>query len=167
VIAAIIGGIFLIINTMVDNNNTPSIVITAIIPAAETDVVNFDPENIKVIASKCWQTAGIQVKSGEELTITVIDGSWTYQKGKKPYNNGEGDPSYICADITLYSQCVEPMPDFPIGGLIGQIGSQKFWIGNEVTITINKTGILQLRINDGDDGLYDNDGTLQVRVVIN
>lgn len=119
----------------------------------------------KVYANQGWQNTEIYVDKGHEIIITVLSGRWTQQKGSSPYNSGEGG-GYICTNVTSFSQCVEPLPDFPQGGLVGRIGNQDFWIGNGNSVTALQTGTLQLRINDGDDGLYDNDGMLLIQVVI-
>jgi hypothetical protein len=61
-------------------------------------------------------------------------------------------------------QCVEPLPDFPAGALVGRIGGETFGVGKGVTLVAEQTGMLELRINDGDDGLDDNDGELTVQI---
>lgn len=119
-----------------------------------------------ISAQQGWQSAQMQVDRGTELAIEVISGEWTYWKDDMPYTQGEGDQGYICADIMPYNQCAEPLPDFAKGGLIGKIGNQIFGIGNNATVSIKDSGTLYLRINDGDDGLYDNDGTITVKIVV-
>jgi hypothetical protein len=62
--------------------------------------------------------------------------------------------------------CVEPVPDFPSGALVGRIDRQILKIGADGRFTANESGVLQLRMNDGDNGLYDNNGVLTVEIVI-
>ena len=50
------------------------------------------------------------------------------------------------------------------GGLIGRIGDQIFGVGKSVTLVAKQSGRLQLRINDDDDGLHDNNGELTVEI---
>lgn len=119
----------------------------------------------QVYGNQGWQNTEIYINKGNEITITVLSGRWTSQKGSLPYNSGEGD-NYICTNTTSFSQCVEPLPDFPKGGLVGRISNQDFWIGNGNSVIALQTGALQLRMNDGNDGLYDNDGILLVQIVI-
>jgi len=64
------------------------------------------------------------------------------------------------------SGCVEPLPEFPAGGLIGKIGNQPFGIGKSEPLIVEKTGLLYLRVNDADIGLYDNGGELVVEVSV-
>jgi hypothetical protein len=63
-------------------------------------------------------------------------------------------------------RCVEPLPTFPTDALIGRVGNQQFYVGQRTIITIEQTGTLSLRMNDGDYDLWDNDGTLQVGIFI-
>jgi hypothetical protein len=99
------------------------------------------------------------------VQITVVSGQWTHAKDP-PYNNGTGDEGYICANNMPSTQCVEPLPSAPQGSLIGRIGSTIFAVGTGRTVTADESGPLSLRMNDGDAGLYDNDGFLVVRVSI-
>ncbi len=130
--------------------------------AASTGDNGFE---VTVSATHGWQDTQINVQAGTTLTIETIGGEWTHWKGTQPYNPGEGG-TYTCASVSRASQCVEPLPDDPQGALIGKVDGQIFRIGNANTITIQQTGILYLRINDGDEGLFDNDGNLTVRIVV-
>ncbi len=114
-------------------------------------------------ARKGWQNTGVRVKPGTRISITVIDGRWTHWKGTQPYNSGQGG-EYICAEAMPAKDCVEPLPEYSAGGLIGKIGNQVFVVGKGVTQVSEKSGTLLLRINDGDVGLYDNDGELKVEI---
>jgi hypothetical protein len=99
------------------------------------------------------------------VRVDVIEGAWTHFRDQAPYNSGMGG-DYICAEATLSSACIEPLPEFPQGGLVGRIGSQTFGVGESVSLIAPAAGPLHLRINDADEGLYDNDGVLTVRVTV-
>jgi hypothetical protein len=85
--------------------------------------------------------------------------------------------NYICANLEPAGQCVEPLPTFPSGALIGVViphviaytpgvsPNGIFGIGSRATVTAPISGDLWLRINDADGGLSDNDGILTVRVI--
>ncbi len=62
--------------------------------------------------------------------------------------------------------CIEPVPDFPSGALIGRIDRQTLKVGSSGIFTAVRSGVLQLRMNDADTGLYDNAGVLKVEIVI-
>jgi len=117
--------------------------------------------HVEVKANRTWQSTGIQVASGTKLALEVVDGKWASAKGTGVYNGGEGT-GYVCGHV----DCVEPLPDLPSDSLIGMIGDAKFGVGNGTTIITEQAGELYLRINDGDNGLYDNDGTLTVSITI-
>ncbi len=123
-----------------------------------------DVFEVTVSATQGWQDTGINIQPGMAVTVEVIAGQWTHWTGTKPYNPGDGDIYYICADHMAASQCVEPVPDFAQGGLIGRIDGEAFGIGSVGEIFLQESGNLYLRINDGDDGLFDNDGELTVRI---
>jgi hypothetical protein len=140
---------------------TQVILVTQVVPD------NSEPSEYQyqVYANQGWQDTGIRIEKGNEITMAVLSGRWTQEKGRAPFNSGEGG-GYICANAISYSECVEPMPDIPQGALIGKVGNQEFGIGNGNSVTALQTGVLQLRINDGDEGLYDNDGALLLQVIV-
>jgi hypothetical protein len=107
-----------------------------------------------------WQNTGIHISNGERVEISVISGEWTNWRGRAPYTEGEGDSAYICGS----PGCVEPLPTVPSGALIGQIGGMTFLIGAGTVILAEVEGNLLLRINDSNGGLYDNDGSLKVKI---
>jgi hypothetical protein len=48
--------------------------------------------------------------------------------------------------------------------LIGRVRDHLFLIGDKNTIEVQEGGELQLRINDCDEGLFDNSGNLKVKI---
>jgi hypothetical protein len=119
---------------------------------------------VKVDARLGWQSAGVQIKSGMWVSFNVIDGTWTNWKGVVEYTTGAGTPGYLCGEAMNPEDCVEPLPFEPADALIGRVGNEVFMIGHYPPQQILITGELELRINDGDPGLGDNDGMLAVRV---
>ena len=130
-------------------------------------------ETRTVNANYGWQSTRIRLQAGDTVDIQVIDGTWTQWQGVRPQTSGNGFPlddqvEYICTRAPGRADCERfPMPDFPVGALIGKVEGQLFGIGQERTgILIQEPGILLLRMNDDDSGLRDNDGVLTVRIVI-
>ncbi len=123
------------------------------------------PDNItkSIDARDGWQSTDIWVKPGNRVEITVIDGVWTHWEGTQQYNQGTGG-GYVCGQAMDPDNCVEPLPSYPAGGLIGRVGDEIFPVGMGTTWKSTKSGKLELRINDGDVGLYDNDGELSVKI---
>jgi hypothetical protein len=121
---------------------------------------------VTVSATQSWQDTHVYIRAGMGVFVEVIAGQWTHWMGTKPYNPGDGDIYYVCADAMAASQCLEPVPGFAQGGLVGKINDQVFGIGSVGEIYLQENGNLYLRINDGDDGLFDNDGELTVRITL-
>jgi hypothetical protein len=144
----------------------------SIVDVQTTSCSNFSapPESsentVNISAKEGWQSSSILVSRGMKVKIDVVSGKWTHFKGTAPYNMGIGNPDYICSNYLSASECVEPKPEAPQGALIGKIGNVVFEINSGTTITVNESGTLFLRINDGDGGLYDNDGILEIRITL-
>ena len=192
-IAVIIGALIKLLGDLISKGSSGGLVFTTIIvilallgggalilflPTPTPPGANPESEKLtelSISATQGWQSSQLHVQRGTELVIKVIGGQWTHFEGSAPYNQGEGDQSYICSpDEAPISGCGEPLPNFFQGGLIGKVGNQVFGVGNGTTLTVQETGILYLRINDGDpdlygnnnsdEGLSDNDGEIIVRI---
>lgn len=133
------------------------------VPDSQFESLGTTSLSAQVDAHLPWQDTGLFIEANNTITAEVISGLWTHQVGVAPYNNGVGG-SYTCADYYPPNDCVEPMPEVPQGALIGKIGSHLFAIGSGTIVTTQQSGNLYLRMNDGDDGLYDNDGALTVDI---
>ena len=120
---------------------------------------------VVVQADEAWQATGVEAMAGETVVIEVTEGSWTRWLGTAPHNGGEGS-NYTCASVVEASLCVEPLPDYPAGALIGRIGSSVFGVGTSATITARDDGEVFLRMNDDDQALDDNEGALTVEVTV-
>ena len=64
------------------------------------------------------------------------------------------------------NSCTEPLAGVSTGKLIGRIGTHVFAIGNGVTLTSPQSGQLQVRINDADASLGDNEGSLTLNITV-
>ena len=170
IIYALINGVFTLANTKIqytsistDSNSkleTPSASV-GLVSAELTEL----RAKVRVDAHEAWQNTNIFVEKGSTVQIKVLDGKWTEWKGMREYNRGAGS-NYICAVTMKAETCVEPVPDFPSGALIGRIDRQILKIGSSGKFTAAQSGVLQLRMNDGDAGIHDNDGLLTVEVVL-
>ncbi len=117
--------------------------------------------NFEVFAVLPWQNAGVQVHNGDFLQIDYLSGEWT---GQTPYccsgpDNAPGpaEQDYACM----------PMPQSVIGqaALIGRIGDgPPFKVGKQFIGTVSAEGPLYLRMNDCDEWLTDNQGSVVVSV---
>ena len=122
------------------------------------------PRTVSVDSRLGWQDTGILLAPGVEVTVEVLQGSWTSSQGIVPPNSGGGSV-YICAEAAVEpSGCKEPLPSSPQGALIGKVSDQIFHVGSSALITIQVAGMLSLRMNDDPAGLHDNAGVLTVRI---
>jgi len=121
----------------------------------------------EVFANQNWQNTGIYLHSGNNVKINYLSGKWTYWSGEINLHDANGPyEEYICSDYIEATSCVEPIPDYNKGALIGRVNEQLFKIGNNFTFSIFSNGNLELRINDDDDGLFDNTGSIKVRIEV-
>lgn len=118
-----------------------------------------------VDARKGWQNTQVRIYPGNQVEISVVDGKWTHWKGTQPDNTGAGG-GYVCARAMNPADCVEPLPEFSTGGLIGRVGNVVFPIGIGTRWGSTVSGDLELRINDGDVGLLDNYGVIKVEIIL-
>ncbi|MBZ0275571.1 MAG: carboxypeptidase-like regulatory domain-containing protein, partial [Anaerolineae bacterium] len=144
--------------------STPTLTAT-LQPSLTTTLTPTSAITIEVSSLRGWQQTGVEVVEGMELQIEVTEGRWTPWPYRTTYS-GAGDVSYRCLRENPNGPCPEPMPDEPIGALIGRIGDQTFKVGNQNTIIVEANGQLYMRINDGDAGLDDNTGSLTVNISI-
>ncbi len=133
---------------------------TAPSPTPTRRTVSFE-----VFANRRWQNTGVELQPGDKILIEYVSGKWTGWEGTQPMHdaNGPGD-NYVCANVIPASQCIEPVPDYQTRALVGRVGSQILKVGNRLSTTVTSAGNLELRMNDGDDGLDDNAGSIIVRI---
>ena len=133
---------------------------------SESSTVSIEPDNYEIYeheveAINGWQTTGIELSARQSVEIEYVSGEWTSYEPEGIYG-ADGGTSYICA-----GDCVEVIsPGVPQGQLIGRIGNEgsPFAIGNYLSFTAEEDGTLFLRINDGDIGLDDNFGAVNVHI---
>jgi len=112
----------------------------------------------EVLANQPWQDTGVQIQRGQQFRIEYLSGQVKDNVTIIPDGNGT---NYVCGS----AGCCEPLPNARRSSLIGRVGGEIFFVGNGGAFTVNSNGNLLLRINDCDAGLYDNSGSLTVRIV--
>ncbi len=127
---------------------------------------NLWSETVEVYAARSWQSTGIQLRTGDQVVIEYVSGEWTGGIGAGKWYDGRGDlvARYRCADHG--SDCNEPMPEVYNGSLIGRVAGALYEIGNRLAFSAQSDGLLEMRMNDHDAGLHDNDGSIMVRVSV-
>jgi hypothetical protein len=127
------------------------------VPTPVPTQVQLPPDAIvlDVRADKGWQDTGLQVVAEQQFQVAYESGHVIDQATVIEDGNGW---NYICGRAS----CCEPLPTARRSALIGKIDKQTFFIGNGGVFSAPRSGHLFLRINDCDEGLYDNSGVLQV-----
>ena len=116
------------------------------------------PTTVQVHAKRGWQPAGVRVNANQAFTIEYVAG--TIRDREVTIGNGGGS-DYTCGS----ADCCEPMPNERRSALIARVEGRIFVVGNRTRISSPEAGRVFLRINDCDEGLADNSGVLEVRVV--
>jgi hypothetical protein len=113
-----------------------------------------------VHAEQLWHDTGVQVQSGDRVTIIQVGGSWTnHEPSEEPFD-GNGN-----AGVGLHENA--PLPSAVIGTLIGRVGEDDgdiFSVGRWSVLTSSSEGILYLAMNDNDYG--DNAGFITVQIMV-
>ena len=135
--------------------NTPS-------PSHSPTSTPYSIATFDVSAVKGWQNTGVQVNAGDRLEITYVSGIWTGKTGNNIFSGPEGghtSQDYFC----------NPMSHKETGfnALIGKIWYGKpFMVGQHFAGTVHISGTLYLRMNDCDEWLADNEGSVIVTIQV-
>lgn len=113
-----------------------------------------------VQANQPWQDTGIELRKGTPFIITYVSGEWTGKSGDGGMSGPDYGPSSANSDAC-----------FPIRGegssLIGKIGvGSPFKVGYQYIGEAQDSGFLFLRMNDCDSWLFDNKGSITVRIQV-
>jgi hypothetical protein len=126
------------------------------------------PVRMEIYANLGWQDTGLSVSLEDKVTIRYVSGKWTGGIGKGSWYDGRGDlaAKYKCIEHYEPNQCDEPMPNVYNGTLVGKVGRPVFEVGNYLQFYSREKGDIYLRMNDHDEGLFDNEGFLIVEIIV-
>ncbi|PZG23301.1 hypothetical protein [Nonomuraea aridisoli] len=116
-----------------------------------------------ISSERGWQNAGVYVEPGDMVRIHYVSGRWTVDYRKFPYVSSAGYPRYI--DRRIYQPC-KILSRHPHGSMIAKIEGDHYRVGSRALIQARQAGFLQLRVNDADGCLGDNDGSVRVRITV-
>jgi len=112
-----------------------------------------------VYADQEWQNTGVSIATGQKFTVQYLSGQ-IHDDGIPIYDGNGLGPEWGEAG------CCAFMPHEWKSSLIGRVGRRTFFIGNGDSFLADTSGVLELRVNDCNDGLSDNDGSLRVRIAL-
>lgn len=116
------------------------------------------PRTVVVRASWGWQETGVFLAPGRRFRLRYVSGEIRDRETHIPDANGS---DYVCGN----PGCCEPLPEVRRSALIGRFSGPAFAVGNRGEFEAGDGGQLLLRVNDCDEGLYDNSGELTVEFV--
>ncbi|WP_406674057.1 hypothetical protein WBK31_39425 [Nonomuraea sp. N2-4H] len=114
-----------------------------------------------ISATKGWQHTGVYVEPGDLVRIRATDGRWTVDHRKFPYVSANGYHRYT--DRKIYQGC-KILRGLPYGTLIARVNGDHYRVGTRGVFRARQAGFLQLRVNDADGCLKDNDGTVIAKI---
>lgn len=107
-------------------------------------------QEIKVEASEYPFSTGVKVEKGATYEI-VANGEW--QDADFPATNANGFKGFTAP--MFFGMLLKPLPGQYYMKLCGKVGNWKFPIGTSTTITMKRSGELELFANDA-KGFFDN-----------
>lgn len=118
------------------------------------------PENtnvsFEVKGTAGWQHSNVFLSPGDEVSVRYVNGGWTVDRRNHKNVDASGHADAGGGYILRSGR---------IGALVGRIGDgTPFLIGNGLDFQTNEKGALWLRIDDSDEMLGDNSGSITVSI---
>ena len=110
---------------------------------------------VRIKAASGWQDTGVVVGDSAPFSLRVVSGQ-VHDGDTKILDGGGSD--YVCGR----PDCCEPLPNVRRSAVIGRVGDRMFDVSNGGFFETSPGGRLFLRVNDCDEGLYDNGGTFTI-----
>ena len=118
--------------------------------------------SVEVSAKSGWEDSGIEIREGEILNMEWESGRWRGDIGST--NCPMHGPAGPTCDAAL-APSGYPLPGKLEDSLVGRIdGDPVFFIGQRIRKIATQSGNLHLRINDLDEGLNDNQGSITMEI---
>jgi hypothetical protein len=126
--------------------------------AALFNVHASDPDKtVRVAANKGWQGSALSLGPDDDVQIDYAEGEWAGNKQDKPRMPVTTGPKG--------SGCF-PAPFAPSGALIARIGNGRPFLVGESSGRMSGRGEVFLRMNDCDQWLSDNSGSVRVNIYL-
>ncbi|QAB15115.1 hypothetical protein [Hydrogenovibrio thermophilus] len=128
--------------------------------AFEADL-SFKSFTVDVNAKSGWKDTGIEVREGEIIRMEWYSGTWRGDVGMTNCpKHGPAGPT--CDAYTALAGY--PLPGVVEDSLVGKVGNDVFFVGEQLRKISRTNGRLHLTIND--TGHHDNDGVITMKVSI-
>ena len=117
-----------------------------------------------MLAKPPWNTTGVQVESGDLVTVDYVRGQWSAWTTTEDGGRMIGPEGYTMSPG--WSNPTYTMPTTNPMSLIARIGGgSAFYVGRHKQFSAPSNGVLYLGANDNMYG--DNSGSLVVRIILN
>jgi len=126
-------------------------------PKSESTLPSFGPECVIVSSGSRWQRFNLSRRVRQVVTIS---GAWSVDARSFAPVGPRGHQGMEAQALNAYNQYKYDQR-FPFGALLIGDGQQYFWIQERSQFNY-PTNVVDLRINDSDDALGDNAGSLRV-----
>ena len=146
------------------NTITPSltpIIPTQTLPPSKTPYPTHTPTQtttkytFEVQSNYGWQNSNVRVLKNDTVHVIYLAGQWRVADWDE-YTDARGNSRFEGFD-----------PSIPHGALIGKIeNTNTILISNEKSLVTNQQGFLFFRINDADEFLFDNIGSITILIEI-
>ncbi|MGN9786005.1 hypothetical protein ACTMTF_31575 [Nonomuraea sp. ZG12] len=110
-----------------------------------------------------WQRAGVFVEPGDLVRVQQVGGSWTVDHRRFDYVSARG---YTWRADRHIAQGCKILNSRTYGTMVGKVNGHVFKVGTGLVFRAQEEGFLELRINDADRCLGDNDGAIRVKISI-
>ncbi|MET8004473.1 hypothetical protein [Nonomuraea glycinis] len=110
-----------------------------------------------------WQRSGVFVEPGDLVRVQQVGGSWTVDHRQFDYVSARG---YTWREDRRINQGCKILDSRTYGTLVGKVNGSIFKVGTGMVFRAQEEGFLELRINDADRCLGDNDGAIRVKISI-
>ena len=132
--------------------SSPAPVVTSTpTPGSGAGIMNVD-------SRQGWQATPLLLQDGDSLRVNYVSGDWTIDS----HSYGHVGPEGYATDPVAHQGC-KVLSSSTYGTLVARIGQgSPFAVGRGGSFEASSSGILSLRINDGDGCLNDNEGIVAV-----
>jgi hypothetical protein len=146
----------------------------AVAPPAGTPLPPTPVTNDSVVhGAEGWQRATeTLIEAGDTVTVRFTSGQWTVDNPEMPLTGPDGYDTETDQRLTFAAADCKVNESAPFGALLGRFtvggeGEESHIVGKQWTFEATGAGMLELRINDGDDScITDNAGELSVTVSV-
>lgn len=120
-----------------------------------------DSNSVVISATQGYQPTSIHVKRGETYRFSA-EGQW--QDASFPATDANGFKGFTAP--MFFGMLLKPLPGQYYMKLCGKVGNWKFPIGTSTTITMKRSGELELFANDAKGFFHNNSGQMVVTLTL-